>query len=129
MDRCVAVSTLPRYFLRMNNDPKKPLSISITGVLTIAHEEWERLMKQFPIASRTSETPPQARSLKVPEGDGKLPRLAFSVKETAEMLGISQPTAYRLLDRGLLKSSLALRRKLVSRSEIERFLRETSSEA
>ncbi len=53
-------------------------------------------------ASRTSETPPQARNLKVPEVDGKLPRLAFSVKKTAGILGTSQKTVYRLTCRGLL---------------------------
>jgi len=35
-------------------------------------------------------------------------------------------TIYRLLERGLLRSSLALRRKLISKAEIERFLKETS---
>jgi hypothetical protein len=56
----------------------------------------------------------------------KLERLAFSVKETSEMLGIAEKTVHRLLGRGLLKSSGALRHKLVPRAEIERFLHETS---
>ena len=52
-------------------------------------------------------------------------RLAFSVGEVASALGISKPTVYRLLQRGLLKTSKALRHKLVPRSELERFLKET----
>jgi excisionase family DNA binding protein len=55
-----------------------------------------------------------------------LPRLAFSVRETALMLGVCEKTVRRLLDRGLLKASRALRHKLIHRNEIERFLRDTS---
>ncbi len=52
-------------------------------------------------------------------------RLAYSLKETAVMLGISYPTVYRLNKRGLLRSSGALRHKLIPRAEIERFLKTT----
>ena len=110
----------------MNNDPKKSLTIAITGNLTIARDEWEHLMRQLLAANPQPERPPQVQSIKVPEDDGKLPRLAFSVKETAEILGISQQTVYRLICRGLLKSSLALRSKMIAKSEIERFLRDTT---
>lgn len=54
------------------------------------------------------------------------PRLAFSMQETADMLGLSYQTVWRLTQRGLLKSSSALRHKLFSREEIERFLRSTT---
>jgi predicted DNA-binding transcriptional regulator AlpA len=113
----------------MNNIPKKPLTITVTGIITIAQDEVEQLMQQFFVASRTWDAPPLTRSLKVTEGDGKLPRLAFSVKETAKILGICQKTVYRLIRRGLLTTSLALRTKLIAKSEIERFLRDTSREA
>ncbi len=112
----------------MNDDLKKPLTISITGNLTIARDEWEYVMRELLAINPQLETPPQARSIKVPEGDGKLPRLAFTVKETAEILGTSQQTVYRLIHRGLLKSSLALRTKVIAKSEIERFLKDTSCE-
>lgn len=112
----------------MNDDPKKPLTISISGSLTIARDECDHLIRQLLAANPQPGTPPQARSFKLPEGDGKLPRLAFSVKETAEILGISQPTVYRLLYRKLLKSSLALRNKMIAKTEIERFLKDTSRE-
>jgi predicted DNA-binding transcriptional regulator AlpA len=52
-----------------------------------------------------------------------LPRMAFSMAETATILGLSYQTVYRLNKRGLLKSSSALRHKLFPKAEIERFLR------
>ena len=56
----------------------------------------------------------------------RLPRLAFSVRETAEMLGISEKTVRRLIDRGLLRPSRALRHLLISKKEIEHFLEKTT---
>ena len=111
----------------MNNDQEKPFTVTITGIITIAGDDWEKLMEL--LTGRTSKSVPSAQNLKVPEGDGKLPRLAFSVKETAGIFGISQKTVYRLICRGLLNTSLALRTKLIAKSEIERFLRDTSREA
>jgi len=54
-----------------------------------------------------------------------LPRLAYTMEETAKILGVSYITVHRLLKRGLLKSSTALRHKLIPASEIERFLKST----
>jgi excisionase family DNA binding protein len=54
-----------------------------------------------------------------------LPRQAYTMQETADILGISYMTVHRLLKRGLLKSSSALRHKLIPASEIERFLKDT----
>lgn len=51
-----------------------------------------------------------------------LQRLAYSMGETAELLGVSYQTVYRLNKRGLLKSSSAIRHKLFPKTEIERFL-------
>lgn len=42
------------------------------------------------------------------------------------MIGVSRVSMYRLLERGLIKASGALRHKLIARSELERFLRETT---
>jgi DNA-directed RNA polymerase specialized sigma24 family protein len=47
------------------------------------------------------------------------------MQETADILGVSYITVHRLLKRGLLKSSTALRHKLIPGSEIERFLQST----
>jgi excisionase family DNA binding protein len=55
-------------------------------------------------------------------------RLAYSLKETANLLGVSYASVNRLVQRGLLKSSRALRTKLISRKEIERFLAETTAD-
>jgi excisionase family DNA binding protein len=54
-----------------------------------------------------------------------LPRLAYTMEETAKILGVSYITVHRLLKRGLLRSSSALRHKLIPGSEIERFLKAT----
>jgi len=54
-----------------------------------------------------------------------LPRLAYTMRETAAILGVNYQTVYRLLKRGLLKSSSALRTKLIPGTEIERFLNAT----
>lgn len=56
-----------------------------------------------------------------------LRRLAFSVRETAEMLGISEKTVRRLIRRGLLRPSRALRHLLIPKKEIERFLEQTTA--
>jgi excisionase family DNA binding protein len=62
----------------------------------------------------------------VAEHEASLPRLAFSMKETAQLLGVSYLTIHRLIKRGILRSSNALRTKLISRAEIERFLATTT---
>jgi excisionase family DNA binding protein len=53
-------------------------------------------------------------------------RLAYSTREAAELLGVSEKTIRRLVVRGLLRSSKALRHLLIPKKEIERFLDETS---
>jgi len=55
----------------------------------------------------------------------KPPPLAYSLREAADLLGVSYSSAFRLCRSGLLRSSRALRRKLIARTEIERFLNET----
>ena len=53
-------------------------------------------------------------------------RVAFSVKETADMLGVSEKTIRRLIARRLLRASTALRHLLIPKKEIERFLDATT---
>jgi excisionase family DNA binding protein len=60
-----------------------------------------------------------------PAAERKPLRLAFSVRETAEMLGVCEKTVRRLIDRGLLRPSRALRHHLIPKRKIERFLEET----
>jgi excisionase family DNA binding protein len=50
-------------------------------------------------------------------------RLAYSIQESADMLGIHYYTAYRLIQRGKLKACRVLRGKfLVPRSELAKLL-------
>jgi excisionase family DNA binding protein len=56
----------------------------------------------------------------VPSGE----RLAYSIQEAAEMLGINYFSVYRLIQRGKLKPCRALRGKLlVPRTELLRLLK------
>ena len=54
------------------------------------------------------------------------PRLAFSVREAAQMLGVSEKTVRRLIDRKLLRASRALRHLRIANIVFERFMEETS---
>lgn len=56
----------------------------------------------------------------------QMARLAFSRREAADLLGISEPSLDRLVQRGLLRPSRALRRPLFTAREIERFLADTT---
>ena len=53
-------------------------------------------------------------------------RLAFSVSEAAQMLGVSDKTIRRLIDRKLIRASRALRHLRIPKTELDRFLKETS---
>lgn len=53
-------------------------------------------------------------------------RLAYNVQETARMLGVCDKSVRRIILRGLLCPSRALRHILIPKHEIERFLRDTS---
>jgi len=59
------------------------------------------------------------------EQNGATPRLAYSLKETAAMLGICDKSVRRLIHRRLIRPCRALRHILIPKTEIERFLRET----
>jgi excisionase family DNA binding protein len=60
---------------------------------------------------------------KIETSPAKIERLAYSLKETAEMLGVDYFSVYRLVQRGKLKACRALRGKfLVPRSELIKLL-------
>jgi hypothetical protein len=66
---------------------------------------------------------------KKPSSDATHPppdRLAFTAKELSRLLGISTKSLRRLEQRGLLKPSRALRKKLYSASAVTAFLEMTS---
>jgi len=56
---------------------------------------------------------------------GRVERLCYTVPEVSEMFGVSNKSVYRLLARGLLKSSSALRHKRISRDSIVEFMNTT----
>ena len=58
-----------------------------------------------------------------------LPRLAYTMRETAKILGVSYITVHRLLKRGKLRASDAIRNKVIPHTEIERFLKESTRES
>ena len=68
---------------------------------------------------RRTELPPPGEAGPPP------PRLAYSIQETAQMLGVCTKTVRRLITRGLLRPSRALRHLLIPKTEIDRFLKET----
>jgi excisionase family DNA binding protein len=54
-----------------------------------------------------------------------VPKLAYTMQETADALGVSYLTVHRLLKRGMIRSSSALRHKVIPVTEIQRFLKDT----
>jgi excisionase family DNA binding protein len=70
-------------------------------------------------------TAQEPKSANQTEDKAQLPKLAYSPEEAAQVLGVCRDTIYRLLKRGLLRSSSALRHKVIPHVEIERFLKAT----
>lgn len=54
-----------------------------------------------------------------------LAKLLYTIKDTAQILSMSEKSVRRLLERGLLKASPALRVKLITRESIEGFAKIT----
>jgi excisionase family DNA binding protein len=84
------------------------------------------------MTSETTPLPPPAETAPAPVApNGSAPllphpsRLAFTVQEAAQMLGVSDKTVRRLIDRRLLRASRALRHLRIPKNEIERFLEDT----
>ena len=70
--------------------------------------------------------PPMAASNAPPlSSTSQLPRLAYSIREAAEILGVSEKSIRRLIDRGMIRPSRALRHLLIPSKELDRFLDET----
>jgi excisionase family DNA binding protein len=53
-------------------------------------------------------------------------RLALSMAEAADALGVSESSIWRLCRRGLLKHSKALRHRRIAVEELQRYLRDTA---
>lgn len=52
-------------------------------------------------------------------------RMSYSVAEAAQLLGVSTKSIRRLMDRGLIRGSKALRKVIIPKTELEKFLNET----
>ena len=52
-------------------------------------------------------------------------RIFLSVEEVAQLFGLSKKTVYRLLDRGLLRSSNAVRHKMILKASVDEFVAKT----
>jgi hypothetical protein len=61
----------------------------------------------------------------LPHANGKLPKLGYTRREAAQILAISTESLDRIVRRGLLRPSRALRRPLFTLAELERFLAST----
>lgn len=100
------------------------IAVSFTGQLVLSRDALEELLRSLVV---TASSQAQAENFEKVDGHTELPRLAYSLRETAEILGVSYITVFRLIQRGLIRCSQALRTKLIPRKEIERFLRETAA--
>jgi Helix-turn-helix domain len=58
----------------------------------------------------------------IPEATVEVRRRAFSIKESAIIIGVSPISVRRLIVRGLLRPNRSLRHIRISEAEIERFL-------
>jgi hypothetical protein len=112
----------------MNTESNQTITVKIVGELTIRGSDLKQFFPQN-VAPPVMPPPQEAPKPITIETEDGLPRLSFSMKETAKILGVSYITVHRLLQRGLLKSSFACRTKIISKTEIERFLKETSRSA
>lgn len=113
---------MPSVAFDMNDPtPASPatFTIALTGQITLSADDVRRILAEV-VSPNTARQPAPNKIQEPPL------RLAFTMKETAAILGVSYLTVHRLLQRGLLRSSRALRTKIIARSEIERFLKDSS---
>ena len=109
----------------MSIETNEAVSFTLSGQVTISRAELARMLQMTltsrPTADGVAQWPPNEA--------GAPDRLAFSMAETAKILGVSYQTVHRLVQRRLLRSSSALRCKVIAKTESERFLKETSESA
>jgi hypothetical protein len=106
-----------------NSVTNEDITITFTGQFVVSRSALASLM----VRAQSEPAPPPSKESRssMPDDGGALPRLAYTMRETAAILGVSYITVYRLLQRRLLRSSLATRTKMISKKEIERFLAAT----
>ncbi|MGO9588209.1 MAG: helix-turn-helix domain-containing protein [Limisphaerales bacterium] len=109
------------------NPPQTPnpdqITIQFNGQISISRQS----LKMLQVELRPENLPifpPLPGKINSPE-NSENKRLAYTMRETAEIMGVSYITVHRLIKRGLLKNSKVLRNKIIPAAEIERFLKET----
>jgi hypothetical protein len=110
----------------MNNQSTESITVSFSGSLVLDGKVLAPLLQ--PIRDTTTDQTERPARVATAANPGSLPRLAYSMADAATILGVSYTTIHRLVQRGLLRCSLALRTKLIPKTEIERFLKSTLSE-
>src|SRR5688572_29431725 len=76
------------------------VSIRFSGELVVNRADFEELLRTTWPTPATPVGQRAALAGGTPEG---LPRLAYTMRETAEILGVSYITVHRLMQRGLLR--------------------------
>jgi excisionase family DNA binding protein len=68
---------------------------------------------------------PNEEQLIAATSKAEAPRLVYTVKEAAMVLNVSEKTIRRFLERGILTSSTALRKRLIPCKQVGDFLKAT----
>ena len=58
----------------------------------------------------------------------QIPQLVYTVEEVSAVLKVSNKTVYRLVDRGLLRATKALRHLRITKKSLDQFLATTTGE-
>jgi excisionase family DNA binding protein len=99
------------------------ITIQFNGQISISRQSIKMLLGELR-AENSLIIPPSPVKINSPiNSENK--RRAYTVNETAEIMGVSSKSIRRLIDRGLLRNSKALRKIIIPASEIDRFLKET----
>jgi len=86
----------------MNSNPNQTVTFSFTGQATVSRKVLIELLRDS-VAAPSLPLKIETKSVTIPESVGqKLPRLAFGMRETCEMLGVSRCMLWGLIQRGLL---------------------------
>ncbi len=99
------------------------ITIQFNGQISFSRQNLKMLLTELN-SERRPIIPSLPAIINLPE-NSENKRLAYTMRETAEILGVSYITVHRLVKRGLLKNSKALRNIIIPVSEIERFLKDT----
>ena len=95
------------------NTTTTTLTINLTGQLNLDNQKLEQVIRLF--QNQPATTTPQQPT-----------KLVYTVTEAAELLGVSDKSVYRLIERRLLRSTGGMRHKRITPAEIERYLKATT---